>query len=130
MRQLTFVKAGQRLEWRDVPEPRRQGPAEAIVRRVAVASCDLDQALVRGQTPWTGPFALGHEFVAEVPLEMYTVGVTFKTGRVMARATIPKVLELVEGGRLNPDLVTSDRASSDEADQALPSYRTKLVATR
>jgi alcohol dehydrogenase len=66
MRQLTFVKPGQRLEWREVPEPRLEGPGEAIVRPLVVASCDLDKAVVHGQTPWAGPFAFGHEFIAEV----------------------------------------------------------------
>ncbi len=66
MRQLTFVKPGQALEWWEVPEPQLQGPGEALVRPVAVASCDLDSALVHGGTPWHGPFAFGHEFVAEV----------------------------------------------------------------
>jgi threonine dehydrogenase-like Zn-dependent dehydrogenase len=47
MRQLTFVKPGE-LEWRDVPDPRLEGDGEAVVRPVAVATCDLDLAFVRG----------------------------------------------------------------------------------
>jgi alcohol dehydrogenase len=66
MKQLTFVKPGQPLEWQEVPDPQLQGPGEALVRPVAVASCDLDKAVVQGATPWNGPFAFGHEFVAEV----------------------------------------------------------------
>ncbi len=66
MRQLTFVKAGQPLEWREVAEPVLQGPGEAIVRPLAVASCDLDGAMIHGYTPFAGPFAFGHEFVAEI----------------------------------------------------------------
>lgn len=67
MKQLTFVKPEQPLEWRDVPEPKLEGPEQALVRPVAVASCDLDGAVVHGHTPWReGPFAFGHEFVAEV----------------------------------------------------------------
>lgn len=65
MQQLTFIKSGH-LEWWDVPAPSLQHPAQAIVRPIAVATCDLDAALMRGQTPFTGPFAFGHEFIAEV----------------------------------------------------------------
>jgi threonine dehydrogenase-like Zn-dependent dehydrogenase len=46
VKQLTFVEAG-KLEWREVPEPRPQGDGEAIVRPVAVATCDIDLGLVR-----------------------------------------------------------------------------------
>jgi len=65
MRQLTFVEAG-RLEWQEVPEPQLQGPGEAIVRPLAVARCDADLPIIRGLTPFRPPFALGHEFVAEI----------------------------------------------------------------
>jgi alcohol dehydrogenase len=65
MRQLMFLAPGQ-LEWRDVAEPTLQGPDEALVKPLAVATCDLDGALIRGQAPFPGPFDLGHEFVAEV----------------------------------------------------------------
>ena len=63
-------------------------------------------------------------------LEMYTTGVTFKTSRVMARATIPRVLELAATGTFRPELVTSDHASWDDAAEALLHYRTKLVVSR
>jgi threonine dehydrogenase-like Zn-dependent dehydrogenase len=65
VRQLFFIEPG-RVEWREVPEPRLQGPGEALVRPLAVAACDLDAWLLRGALPFEGPFALGHEFVGEV----------------------------------------------------------------
>lgn len=65
MRQLTFVAPGE-LEWREVAEPRIAGDEEAVVRPVAVATCDLDLALVRGKAPAGREFAFGHEGVAEV----------------------------------------------------------------
>jgi threonine dehydrogenase-like Zn-dependent dehydrogenase len=65
MQQLTFIESG-RLQWRDAPEPRLEGDREAIVRPVAVATCDLDLGIVRGAVPLQGPFAFGHEGVAEV----------------------------------------------------------------
>ena len=36
------------------------------MRPLAVATCDLDRALVLGAIPYQGPFAFGHEGVAEV----------------------------------------------------------------
>lgn len=65
MRELTFVKPGE-LEWRDAGEPALAGDGEAIVRPLAVATCDLDTALIAGRAPYRGPFAFGHECVAEV----------------------------------------------------------------
>jgi threonine dehydrogenase-like Zn-dependent dehydrogenase len=65
VRELTFIKPGL-VEWRDAPEPTLQGASEVLVRPLAVATCDLDAAIVRGRAPFVGPFPLGHEFVAEV----------------------------------------------------------------
>jgi alcohol dehydrogenase len=65
MRQLTCTEPGT-IEWRDVPEPRLQGDVEALVRPLAVARCDIDLFLTSGFIPARGPFALGHECVAEV----------------------------------------------------------------
>ena len=39
---------------------------DALVRPIAVATCDLDIALLHGDAPLPGPFAFGHELVAEV----------------------------------------------------------------
>ena len=65
MRQLNFVEAG-RAEWREAPDAKLEGDAEAVVRPLAVAACDLDAAIMRGEVPFEGPFPLGHEFVGEV----------------------------------------------------------------
>lgn len=65
MRQLTFIGPG-RLEWQEVAAPLLTGEGDALVRPLAVATCDLDAAVMQGQAPLPGPFALGHEFVAEV----------------------------------------------------------------
>jgi alcohol dehydrogenase len=64
MRQLTFVEAG-RVEWQDVPDAVLPGPAGAVVRPLAVARCDLDLPMATAGL-FPGPFALGHETVAEV----------------------------------------------------------------
>jgi threonine dehydrogenase-like Zn-dependent dehydrogenase len=64
MRELTFV-AKRRVEWRDVPEPRLQSPADALVRPVA-ATCDVDLAILLGRSPLAPPFAIGDECIAQV----------------------------------------------------------------
>jgi threonine dehydrogenase-like Zn-dependent dehydrogenase len=65
MRQLEFVAKG-KLEWRDAPDPKLGGDGEALVRPVALATCDIDTAFVQGLAPVGNPFAFGHECVAEV----------------------------------------------------------------
>ncbi len=54
------------MEWREVPEPRLEGGGDALVRPLAVARCEIDPFLVRGLFPAKGPFALGHEAIAEI----------------------------------------------------------------
>ena len=65
MRQLEFVEKG-KLEWREAPEAKVGGDAEAVVRPVALATCDLDVAFVQGLAPTANPFAFGHECVGQV----------------------------------------------------------------
>lgn len=65
MQQLTFT-APHMLEWQDAPEPKLEGDGEAIVAPIAVATCDLDSAIITGQTPFQPPVALGHECIGEV----------------------------------------------------------------
>jgi threonine dehydrogenase-like Zn-dependent dehydrogenase len=65
VRELNFIEKG-RLEWRDAPEPKLEGDGEAIVRPVALATCDIDAGIVNGPVPFEGPFPFGHECVAEV----------------------------------------------------------------
>jgi threonine dehydrogenase-like Zn-dependent dehydrogenase len=65
VRQLEFIEKG-KLEWREAPDPKLEGDGEAVVRPVALATCDLDAAIVRGRAPVQGPFPFGHECVAEV----------------------------------------------------------------
>jgi alcohol dehydrogenase len=65
MRSLV-LEDSRRLSWRDIPEPQRRHDREAIVRPLAVATCDLDWPMIFGQTPFPFPIHLGHECVAEV----------------------------------------------------------------
>jgi len=67
MQQLTFISPG-KLEWRDVPAPGLVAASDALVRPVAVTTCDLDGPTIRGETPLAhmGEFPFGHEFIADV----------------------------------------------------------------
>jgi alcohol dehydrogenase len=64
-------------------------------------------------------------------LEMYTKGITFITGRANAREAIPHVLELAASGALEPQRVTSQTVSWEQAPEALAEGGwTKLVIER
>src|SRR5689334_2837472 len=78
MRALTYTGPDQ-LEWRDADEPRVESDGEAIVRHIAVATCDLDDLIVAGKSPFPAPFTLGHEGVAEV-LDVGDAVTTVKPG--------------------------------------------------
>jgi threonine dehydrogenase-like Zn-dependent dehydrogenase len=65
MRQLTLIEP-RRLEWSDVDDPERRDARDALVRPLAVATCDLDAPIIAGRTPYEPPIAVGHECVAEV----------------------------------------------------------------
>ena len=65
MEQLTYTAPDQ-LEWREAPEPKLDSDRAALVRPLAVATCDLDALIVRGLSPFQPPFPIGHECVAEV----------------------------------------------------------------
>ena len=65
MQQLVFAGPSS-LEWREAPAPRLSSEEGALVRPVAVATCDLDSLIVSGASPFEPPFAVGHEGVAEV----------------------------------------------------------------
>jgi alcohol dehydrogenase len=65
MRQVTFIEPG-RLEWWDVDDPQLEDERDALVEPLAVATCDLDTAIVAGRAPFQGPFPFGHECVARV----------------------------------------------------------------
>ena len=65
MRSLVCTGRGA-LEWQDVPAPALEADGDALVRLTAVATCDLDDALIAGETPFPLPVALGHEGVGEV----------------------------------------------------------------
>ncbi len=65
MEQLTYTAPG-RLEWREAGTPSLDSEAAALVRPLAVATCDLDALIIEGASPFPPPFAIGHECVAEI----------------------------------------------------------------
>ncbi|MFZ2238514.1 MAG: alcohol dehydrogenase catalytic domain-containing protein, partial [Gordonia amarae] len=89
MRELNFIKAHQ-LEWREKPDPRLEQPRDAIVRPFIAGRCDGDTLPIHrnvsramqlgmkaglidpivgsicGHIPFQGPFAIGHECIAEI----------------------------------------------------------------
>jgi threonine dehydrogenase-like Zn-dependent dehydrogenase len=65
MRQLTYV-GPRKLEWWDVPTPRVQSDADALVSPLSVARCDLDLYIAQGHPAFPGPFAIGHEMIGVV----------------------------------------------------------------
>ena len=83
MRQLTYVEAG-RVAWQDAPDPEPTDRAGAVVRPLAVARCDLDP-IMAGFGIFPGPFAVGHETVAEV----VAVGEDVRERRVGDRVLVP-----------------------------------------
>ena len=81
MRALEFVEKG-KLEWREAPAPKLKGDGEAIVKPVALATCDIDVAFVQGRYP-AEPFSFGHECVAQVTDVGDSVG-TVKPGDLVS----------------------------------------------
>jgi threonine dehydrogenase-like Zn-dependent dehydrogenase len=68
MKALYYDGAGG-LEWHDDPTPVLVDASDALVRPIAVSTCDLDQAIIRSPKPIPGseqPFAIGHEGVGEI----------------------------------------------------------------
>ena len=65
MRQL-MLEGTAAVSWADAEEPALPGPDAAVARPVAIATCDLDVAVLAGRYPLRGPYPFGHEGVIEV----------------------------------------------------------------
>lgn len=65
MQRMMLIGAGE-VRWEDASEPTLSGAGAAIVRPLAIATCDLDVGVLRGGFPLQGPYPFGHEGVAEV----------------------------------------------------------------
>jgi alcohol dehydrogenase len=84
MRALIAAPGGG-ISWRGVPSPPPPAANGAIVRPIAIATCDLDPLIALGASPFPLPVHLGHECVAEV----VSVGGEVKTVRRGERVVVP-----------------------------------------
>ncbi len=84
MQQLIYTAGGE-LRWEDAQTPQLSSDAAALVRPLAVATCDLDAMIIAGESPFQGPFALGHECVAEI----VALGDAVSSHRVGERVVVP-----------------------------------------
>jgi threonine dehydrogenase-like Zn-dependent dehydrogenase len=83
MQALYYRGAEGGLEWREDPAPRIVDATDALVRPVAVSTCDLDQRIIHGSVPGAErPFAIGHEGVGEV-VEVGSAITRFRPGDVV-----------------------------------------------
>lgn len=65
MRRLLFERPGA-VRWEEAEPPRLSSAESALVEPLAVATCDIDVAALRGAYPLEGPYPFGHEAVARV----------------------------------------------------------------
>jgi alcohol dehydrogenase len=79
------VSPGGRIRWQSVPAPASPGPRGAIVRPLAMATCDMDRPIMLARTPFPLPLHLGHECVAEV----MAVGSEVRSVRRGERVVVP-----------------------------------------
>jgi threonine dehydrogenase-like Zn-dependent dehydrogenase len=84
LEQLTYMGPGE-LAWQEVAAPELDSGRAALVRPLAVATCDLDALIVAGESPFQAPFPLGHECVAEV----LDVGDGVRTVKPGQRVSVP-----------------------------------------
>jgi len=84
MRALIAIPGG-RMRWHSIPAPPPPGPDAAIVRPIAIATCDMDRPIGLGATPFPMPLCFGHECVAEV----LSVGERVSTVAVGDRVVVP-----------------------------------------
>jgi alcohol dehydrogenase len=80
-----IASPGGSLRWRLVSSPALPGPQAALVRPIAVATCDVDRAMMLGRSIFPLPLHLGHECTAEV----VQVGDQVATVRVGDRVVVP-----------------------------------------
>jgi len=80
-----IASPGGSVRWRSVPRPVLSGPDGALVRPIAVATCDVDRAMMLGRTIFPLPLHLGHECAAEV----MEIGENVTSVRVGDRVVVP-----------------------------------------
>lgn len=83
MLRLVFRKKGI-LEWEEVITPTITGENQALVEPIAIARCDLDLPIVRGETLFRAPFPVGHEFVGRIKKISEDLEGKFQIGSLVA----------------------------------------------
>ena len=133
----TTIPAGWRWRRRSAPRPwraRRPGPSASSRSPSTPAGRTPGlHAALRSTEPGGVCTSIGiyYEALTPVPLlEMYTTGVTLITGRAMARAAMPAVLERIAAGDLHPERVTSNVVAWEQAAEAVGEAQTKLIIER
>ncbi len=130
MKALYYRGSAGGLEWRDDPSPRIEARSDALVRPIAVSTCDLDQAIVHTTVPGAEqPFAIGHEGVGEV----VEVGAGIGSVRPGDLVVIPYHLSCGacdRSGRIAPTQVQTAVLPFDTAVEALPTAGFKPVFVR
>src|SRR5205823_3870560 len=74
------------VEWREAPAPKLLAASDALVRPIAVTTCELDRAIIAAPEPLPGseqPFAIGHEGAGEV-VEVGDAVTTLVPGDIVA----------------------------------------------
>jgi alcohol dehydrogenase len=115
----------------DGPPPHRTGPFPITVD--ASATHEGLACALRSTEPGGVCTHIGIIPEPETPFplfEMYTNGIEFHTGRVMARPVMPAILDLTAAGHLHPERVTSKVVSWDDAADAVGEPETKLIVAR
>jgi threonine dehydrogenase-like Zn-dependent dehydrogenase len=111
MQALYYDGAGE-LEWREDPEPVVETPSDAIVRPLAVATCDLDQEIIHRSVPGSEePFAIGHEGAGEV-IEVGDAVTSLRPGDLVS---IPYHLSCGQCDRCTKELPLFCRQTAAEA---------------
>ena len=78
MQQLNYIGTRQ-LEWREVSAPTLPDESAALVRPIAVSTCDMDGVIIQGMIRLRGAFPLGHEGIGEI-VEVGGLVTRFKKG--------------------------------------------------
>ncbi|MCG9875169.1 MAG: alcohol dehydrogenase catalytic domain-containing protein [Leptospiraceae bacterium] len=65
MQRLVFQRKSM-IDWQEAPDPKINGLNQAVVKPIAIARCDLDLPIIHSKTLFRPPFAIGHEFIAEI----------------------------------------------------------------
>ncbi|HET8672011.1 MAG TPA: alcohol dehydrogenase catalytic domain-containing protein [Thermoleophilaceae bacterium] len=103
---------------------RRLTPAP-LVMDASASPAGLRAALTHTAPDGICSSAGGLHRTARIPTgTMYARNATYTVSRTHARAVMPKVLELMRAGKLQPELVTTDLAALDDAPRALRDHAT------